>query len=83
MEKRGKLNPLRVNYSVCESEAEIPQTQTPFLIAASHSLMSCVSVAEDTRPWCFLAKTGEARIMGVPDPCHVQQGQGVTETAGM
>ena len=74
---------MRVNWSVHESEAEIPQTQTPFLTAASCSLMSCVSVAEDTRPWCLLAKMGEAGIMGIPDPCHIQQGQGVTETAGM
>ncbi|CAI9156025.1 unnamed protein product [Rangifer tarandus platyrhynchus] len=81
VEKRGKLNPVRVNYSVRESEVEIPQTQTPFLTAASRSLMSCVSVAEDTRPWCFLAETGEAGITGVPDPCLIQQGQGVTETA--
>ena len=45
--------------------------------------MSCVSVAEDTRPWCFLAKIGEAWTMGIPDPCQIQQGQDVTETAGM
>ena len=45
--------------------------------------MSYVSVVEDTRPWCFLAKMGEAGIMGVPDPCHIQQGWDVTETAGM
>ena len=82
MEKRGKLNPMRVNYSVHESEVEIPQTQTPLLTAASRSLTSCISVAEDTRPWCFLAKMGEARIMGVPDPCHIQQRQDVRETAG-
>ena len=54
-----------------------------FLTAASRSLMSYVSVAEDTRPWCFLAKMGEAGIMGVPHPCHIQQGWDVTETAGM
>lgn len=80
--EKGKLNPMGVNYSVCGSEVEIPQTQTPLLTAASRSLTSCVSVAEDTHSWCFLAKTGEARIMGVPDPCHIQQRQGVTETAG-
>ena len=48
--EKGELHPVRVNWSVHESEAEIPQTQTPFLTAASCSLMSCVSVAEDTRP---------------------------------
>ena len=48
--ERGKLHPKRVNWSVHESEAEIPQTQTPFLTAALCSLMSCVSVAEDTHP---------------------------------
>lgn len=53
---KGKPHLKGVNWSAYESEAEIPQTQTPFLTAASRSLMSCVSVAEDTRPWCFLAK---------------------------